>query len=68
MSLDKEEIQTVFGTFIGNKIYSSDGDVIDCMTYLINRKSIDDKTGFFNLKWSNSAGVWIVFQYIITDQ
>jgi hypothetical protein len=64
--VNKDEIQTVFGTFIGNKIYASDGSIIDCMTYAITRKDIDDKTGFYNLKWSDSACVWIVFQYIIT--
>ena len=65
--MDKNEIHIVFGTFIGNKIYSDNGSIINCITYGINRKVIDDKTGFFNLRWSESVDEWIVFQYVLTE-
>ena len=65
--MNKAEIQTIFGTFIGNKIYASDGSIINCLTYAINRKHIDNQTGFYNIRWSDDVNTWIVFQYIITD-
>ena len=65
--MNKNEINTVFGTFIGNKIYSDDGSIINCITYGINRKVIDDKNGFFNLRWSESIDEWVIFQYVLTE-
>lgn len=65
--MDKSQIHTVYGTFIGNKIYTDNNEIINCITYAINRKHIDNANGFYNLKWSDDVNNWILFQYVLTD-
>lgn len=64
----EENVITLHGKFTRNTIILDDGREFKCITYGSVRKQIDEKYGFFNLRYSEDINDWIIFQYILDEQ
>ena len=66
--MENDKIKTVLGVFKDNEVVDQDtGEIFSCLTYGIHLNKIQDKLGFYNLKYNSRAKCWIVFQYILLD-
>jgi hypothetical protein len=59
-----DPIITLKGRFKDNYIYT-DKDKFECITYGINRPHIDNKLGYYNLKYNPTLQCWTIIQYLI---
>jgi len=62
---NKDEVVAVVGIFIGNVIYTPDGDEIPCITYGNLRGEIEGKYAYLNMYYSFDILCWVVFQTVI---
>lgn len=63
--MDKSIVHTIFGMFCDNELTTLDGKIIPCITYGSVRNQINNKEGFYNLKWSDDIDQWIIFQFAL---
>lgn len=64
MEEEKLHIITVYGIFKNNKLLDLDtGEILDCATYGILYPQIQDRTAFYNIKFTE-YGDRIIFQYV----
>ncbi|NCB03187.1 MAG: hypothetical protein EOM67_13695 [Spirochaetia bacterium] len=62
------ETKTILGVFSGNVITDIEtGEEFECITYGSVRKIIDEKLGFYNLRYEEAIDSWIVYQYILIE-
>lgn len=58
---NKEDIYTVYGE-LQNGLLSTEEGIISAVTYGSFKEQYNGVIGFFNLRYSEDIGMWIIFQ------
>ena len=67
--LDKSQIYTLVGYYSGHTFTDLENNEYTCLTYRIVNENIEDnRLCAVNIKWSESLGDWLIFQFVLFQE
>lgn len=63
---DENEIYTVFGR-LNKGLLSNDEGIFKTISYGSFKRQYEGVEGYFNLKYSHSVGLWVIFQCVESE-